>query len=101
MHPVELSARVAFDKTGGASMSARTPSASTAARSSAARAGAPKSKLKDLDAEAWVDIDDLPNGYAGELRGPGGPEHLDRVIDGPEEASTATGPLPHCSRATS
>ncbi|HSS41409.1 MAG TPA: glutamate synthase-related protein, partial [Solirubrobacterales bacterium] len=40
-----------------------------------------KVELKDLDAEALIDIDDLLNGYAGELRATDQNEEADRVLD--------------------
>jgi len=40
-----------------------------------------KVELKDLDAEALIDIDDLLNGYAGELRATGQDEEANRVLD--------------------
>jgi glutamate synthase (NADPH/NADH) large chain len=39
-----------------------------------------KVELKDLDAEALIDIDDLLNGYAEELRATGQDEEADRVL---------------------
>jgi glutamate synthase (NADPH/NADH) large chain len=40
-----------------------------------------KVELKDLDAEALIDIDDLLNSYAEELRATGQNEEADRVLD--------------------
>jgi glutamate synthase (NADPH/NADH) large chain len=40
-----------------------------------------KVELKDLDAEGLIDIDDLLNGYAEELRATGQNEEADRVLD--------------------
>ncbi|HEX6603121.1 MAG TPA: glutamate synthase-related protein, partial [Solirubrobacterales bacterium] len=40
-----------------------------------------KIELKDLDAEALIDIDDLLNGYAEELRATGQNEEADRVLE--------------------
>ncbi|HEX3041841.1 MAG TPA: glutamate synthase-related protein, partial [Solirubrobacterales bacterium] len=40
-----------------------------------------KVELKDLDVEALIDIDDLINGYAGELRATDQNEEADRVLD--------------------
>ncbi|HWC08725.1 MAG TPA: glutamate synthase-related protein, partial [Solirubrobacterales bacterium] len=40
-----------------------------------------KVELKDLDAEALIDIDDLLNGYASELRATGQDDEADRVLD--------------------
>ncbi|HMI80338.1 MAG TPA: glutamate synthase-related protein [Solirubrobacterales bacterium] len=40
-----------------------------------------KVELKDLDAEALIDIDDLLSGYASELRATGQDEEADRVLD--------------------
>ena len=40
-----------------------------------------KVELKDLDAEGLIDIDDLLNGYAEELRATGQDEEADRVLD--------------------
>jgi glutamate synthase (NADPH) large chain len=40
-----------------------------------------KVELKDLDAEALIDIDDLLNGYAEELRATDQTEEADRVLD--------------------
>jgi glutamate synthase (NADPH/NADH) large chain len=40
-----------------------------------------KVELKDLDAEALIDIDDLLNGYAEELRATDQNEEADRVLD--------------------
>ncbi|MDX6635912.1 MAG: glutamate synthase large chain, partial [Solirubrobacterales bacterium] len=40
-----------------------------------------KVELKDLDAEALIDIDDLLNGYTKELRATGQDEEGDRVLD--------------------
>jgi glutamate synthase (NADPH) large chain len=40
-----------------------------------------KVELKDLDAEALIDIDDLLGGYAKELRATGQDEEADRILD--------------------
>lgn len=40
-----------------------------------------KVELKDLDAEALIDLDDLLSGYASELRATGQEEEADRVLD--------------------
>jgi glutamate synthase (NADPH) large chain len=40
-----------------------------------------KVELKDLDAEALIDLDDLLSGYASELRATGQDEEADRVLD--------------------
>ncbi len=52
----------------------------TAPRSSTVSARAPKSQLKDLDAEGLLDIDELLSGYARELRATGQDEEADRVL---------------------
>jgi glutamate synthase (NADPH/NADH) large chain len=47
-----------------------------------------KVELKDLDAEAWVDIDELLSGYAAELRATGQEEEAVRILGLAEDATS-------------